>query len=100
MGGPSGGGNCGAMKAALLLFFAAASSASRPVLFGYDMVAYKSAATGVIGSPDYASELRTNVGGKGNPAKYANYTFYFSSEANKQAFDKDPWSFAPVYGGF
>ena len=28
------------------------------------------------------------------------YTFHFTSDANRAAFDADPWTFAPAWGGF
>ena len=33
-------------------------------------------------------------------AELNGYTFNFLTEANKQAFTQDPWSFAPAWGGF
>ena len=28
------------------------------------------------------------------------YTFLFSTQSNKEAFDSDPWAWAPAWGGF
>lgn len=61
---------------------------------GYDVVAYQTLAKGVPdvqGSPKFAAFLPTSTG---------NYTFWFANQANMQLFDKDPWKYAPKYGGF
>ena len=50
--------------------------------------------------PRQASVLTTNVGGAGNAKVPANYTFYFKDATNQAKFEKDPWSYAPRYGGF
>eukprot|EP01126_Amoeba_proteus_P026989 TRINITY_DN2672_c0_g2_i4.p1 TRINITY_DN2672_c0_g2~~TRINITY_DN2672_c0_g2_i4.p1 ORF type:complete len:160 (-),score=21.35 TRINITY_DN2672_c0_g2_i4:87-566(-) len=62
----------------------------RPVLAGRDVVAY------------HEKEI-WGAGEQGNKDHVYNFTgfqFWFSSEEHKRAFIKDPWRYAPAYGGF
>jgi len=54
---------------------------------GYDVVAYFTANEATPGSPQHS-------------AKHQGATFYFSSDANKQAFEANPSKYMPKYGGF
>jgi YHS domain-containing protein len=61
---------------------------SKGVIFkGYDAVAYFTQGKPVKGNPEINSS-------------YQGATYLFSSTANKAAFDKNPASYAPQYGGF
>lgn len=92
------------MARVLSLLATACAVAARPVLFGFDVVEYSKltpGAAGLTGDPSrFSSQLTTNIGGQGNPPHYVNYTFAFSSEDNRKAFEADPWRYAPKYGGF
>lgn len=62
-----------------------------PVMAGYDLVAYHSlepSEDGVPGNPNIS--YRHSNG----------YLYYFSTQANKQAFIDDPDQYLPKYGGF
>lgn len=54
---------------------------------GYDPVAYFNPGKAIKGKKEWA-------------AKYEGVTYYFSSQANKEAFLKNPKSFEPQYGGW
>jgi YHS domain-containing protein len=54
---------------------------------GYDPVAYFSQSEAVRGSGRYTAE-------------YQGVTYLFSSEANKNAFEKDPTRYLPAFGGY
>ena len=56
-------------------------------LGGYDVVAYHNANSAVRGTSALAS-------------KRNGQTFYFSSDENKQAFEKDAEAYLPQYGGY
>jgi YHS domain-containing protein len=57
------------------------------ILKGYDPVGYFTEHRAVKGDPKFSS-------------KYRGATYYFASDANKSAFEKDPAKYAPQYGGF
>lgn len=57
------------------------------VLHGYDPVAYFTDNAAVKGDPKYK-------------ATYQGGTFYFSSDAHRKLFKKDPAKYAPQYGGY
>ena len=85
----------------------AATSASTPVIYGYDVVAYQSlapTASGVRGSPQFAYNLTstdmTPAGAGGERMKDTDYEFHFSSAANLAKFKSDPWRYTPAWGGF
>ncbi|GAA6190258.1 YHS domain-containing (seleno)protein [Phaeobacter sp. NW0010-22] len=62
---------------------------------GYDVVAYRSLPQSAVGTAQQA-------GVKGNAAITADYngsTFAFSTEANRDAFEKNPAYYAPQYDG-
>ena len=54
---------------------------------GYDTVAYFTQSEAVRGSGRYTAE-------------YQGVTYLFSSEANKNTFEKDPAKYLPAYGGY
>jgi len=56
-------------------------------LSGYDPVAYHTKSKPTKGDAAFTS-------------KHAGATYYFSSEANKAAFDREPAKFVPLFGGF
>lgn len=65
-----------------------------PVLGGVDVVAYhglEETQTAVMGREQHAYRL---------PSSGYNYTFYFSTAANRDEFARDPWRYAPRLGGF
>lgn len=67
---------------------------TEPVLGGVDVVEFRfipPGSTPVFGSPDISSVLVTSKG---------SFTFYFSNEMNKMAFEMAPWDYAPAMGGF
>lgn len=82
-------------------FLAACAVASaKPVIDGYDVVAYfglMQPELGVKGSPEYNHTL-TSPDKDGSPR--FNHTFWFSSAANRDTFAADPWKYAPRFGGF
>ena len=63
------------------------ANASGVVLHGYDPVAYFTKNEAVKGSEQHK-------------ATYKGGSFYFTSEANKKLFKKDPAKYAPQYGGY
>eukprot|EP00466_Bigelowiella_natans_P014042 jgi/Bigna1/92036/estExt_fgenesh1_pg.C_1980001 len=75
----------------------------KPVLYGYDVVAYFSLDAndpGVLGSSLYQANL--TVGDLSNSSKKMDtteYTFFFANEKNKNAFEKEPWKFLGPPGG-
>ncbi|MCH9647030.1 MAG: YHS domain protein [Deltaproteobacteria bacterium] len=54
---------------------------------GYDLVAYFTTNTAMEGKP-------------GTTARYAGLTFRFSTEENRDLFQKDPKAYLPQYGGW
>jgi hypothetical protein len=73
-----------------------------PVLHGYDLVAYFSLGTwahAARGRPSLALERFYNWTDPRDNTTYS-YSFWFSSEANRQRFARDPWRYIPRYGGF
>lgn len=87
-----------------MLTFAAAQGA-KPVLYGFDVVAYQSlpaSANGTMGTAQYSFNLTTTdeSGTKGERMLPTNYTFHFASAANLAAFASDPWKYTPAWGGF
>ena len=75
-----------------------------PVLFGYDVVEYfnlEAGAPGVLGSDAFAANITgQDLSNSTEKMTDTEYTFYFKSAANQQAFLNDPWRYAPKYGGF
>jgi len=61
------------------------------VMGGVDFVDLASKKQGVDSPVFGDSSISTTLNG---------YTFHFLNSANKDAFNKDPWSFAPAWGGF
>jgi len=57
------------------------------MLLGYDPVAYLAEHKAVRGEPTLA-------------ATHQGRTYYFATEAHRQAFETMPWQFEPEYGGF
>jgi len=65
-----------------------------PVLGGIDMVnlyTQKPDTLPTMGKEEFATTLTTSM---------ADYIFYFESEENRDEFMKNPWKYAPAYGGF
>ena len=90
-----------AMPAAALALPAAPGP--KPVLDGFDMVSYFSlptAADGVQGSAEHSFTMESFDFTTTPPTSVGNYTFWFESEKNRAAFAKDPWLYAPRWGGF
>jgi len=54
---------------------------------GYDPVAYFAEGKAIKGDPQYKSS-------------YAGAIYYFDSNADKEAFDKEPSKYVPEYGGY
>jgi YHS domain-containing protein len=61
------------------------------VLGGVDFFDLASKKQGTDG-PVYGSSKFT--------ATLSGYTFYFLNAANRDAFNSDPWAYAPAWGGF
>lgn len=75
----------------------------RPVLLGYDMVEYfnlKEGDEGVIGNQKHVCHLATYDKSADVPQFIGVYEFWFVNEENMNKFSKDPWKFAPKWGGF
>ena len=90
------------MRAALLALLPACAAAGtvKPVIDGYDVVAYFGLVQpmdGIKGSAEFNYTL-TSPDADGSPR--FNHSFWFSSAANRDAFAADPWRYAPKYGGF
>lgn len=81
-----------------------AASALKPVLSGYDMVAYYKTTTAMLGTPEHTFRMTTDDcnTGTGNTTCVPRFTseFYFMSEQNRDEFAANPWTFAPRWGGF
>lgn len=80
---------------------------SDPVLYGYDVVSYfgddgrGQGGKAVKGSDEFRYHFVTQDCGIGNVCvDRFNSTFYFSSEENRDAFEANPWKYAPRWGGF
>ena len=74
--------------------------AAKPVIGGYDVVAFFSlepGARGVLGTPEFAHNF-TSPDADGSPR--FTHEFWFSSAANRDAFAADPWKYAPKNGGY
>jgi hypothetical protein len=72
-----------------------------PVMEGFDVVAYfglAASAAGVKGLPEYAFELTTSDYTTNTTT--GSWTFHFANARNLAAFSKDPWSYAPRWGGY
>ena len=80
-----------------------AAATTRPVLGGYDMVAYwqnpRAATTGV---PSFNHTLITQDCNDGTGHCRDRFTseFWFASAAHRDEFAADPWAYVPRYGGF
>ncbi len=73
-----------------------------PVLHGYDLVAYFSLGTwshGVRGKRSISLDNFYNWTDPRDNTTYS-YSFWFSNDANRQKFVRDPWKYIPKYGGF
>ena len=73
-----------------------------PVLHGYDLVAYFALGTwshAARGKPSLSLDRFYNWTDPRDNTTYS-YSFWFSSEANRQRFVRDPWRYMPRYGGF
>ena len=93
---------CAAVAAATLTTVSA-TAAAKPVLFGFDQVEYFSLPAshdGVMGSAEHAHTMESFDFTTTPPTSVGNYTFWFSTEANKAKFVADPWKYAPRWGGF
>ena len=91
-------------KMLLSLVVAGAVAGEKPVLGGYDMVAYfRDAQNATLGMPEFNYTLKTQDCGfdkTGSCKDRFSYDFWFASAAHRDAFAADPWAFAPKYGGF
>jgi len=83
---------------------AVGQAAAGPVLGGYDVVSYFTDGKAVLGDPMFSFNLTTddcNTGrGNGTCVPRFTSTFAFISAAHREAFQQDPWKFAPRWGGF
>ena len=89
--------------ALLVLAAGMAAAPSRPVLYGYDVVAYRSldaTVNGTRGVASHAHSMETFDFTAAPPKSLGNYTFWFATDANRATFEKDPWKYAPRWGGF
>jgi hypothetical protein len=71
-------------------------------LGGYDVVAYWSLphdAEGVLGSEEFAVNFTASDGLAGSDLRWQ-YKLLFSSAANRDAFEADPYRYLPQWGGF
>lgn len=60
-------------------------------------------ALGGVDFVDLATKAATavpSIGSSDFSATLSGYTFHFLNAANRDAFNADPWTFAPAYGGF
>ncbi len=73
-----------------------------PVLHGYDLVAYFALGTWSHAARGKASIRLNRFYNWTDPRDNTtySYSFWFSSELNKQRFARDPWRYLPRYGGF
>jgi len=70
------------------------SDPSLPVLGGIDLVSLytqKSGTLPVVGSPAHSTTIATS---------FADFTFFFHSEENRDEFQSNPFKYFPAYGGF
>lgn len=58
-----------------------------PAASGFDVVSYHRGEQPLRGSGDHV-------------AHYDGATYVFASEANKQAFEAEPWRYVPAFGGY
>ncbi len=68
-------------------FAGATAEAPNLAVSGYDVVSYQNAAAPSVGASRFA-------------AQYDGATYYFSSQANLDAFNAAPATYVPAYGGF
>lgn len=82
-------------------FGTAAVAGYKPVLQGYDMVAYFDEGSAAVGDPSH-NYTHTTYDYSSNPSGdvIGDYHFHFASEENAAKFKADPWKYAPKYGGF
>ena len=74
---------------------------------GAPQCCYSNKTATVMGGIDFV-DLASKKQGTDSPvfglesitAQLNGYTFQFLTDANKAAFEADPWSYAPAYGGF
>ena len=66
---------------------------SKPVLGGVDMVEFQA-------KPLDDTKDVPVFGSNATTSTLNGFTFHFKNDANKAAFDADPWRYAPVFGGF
>jgi len=73
----------------------------KPVLQGYDMVAYFDRGDAMRGNSNH-NYTHTTYDYSSNPDGdvIGDYHFHFVSEENAAKFKADPWKYAPKYGGF
>eukprot|EP00939_MAST-03C_sp_MAST-3C-sp1_P002402 g2402.t1 len=77
------------------------NTTTEPVLYGYDMVSYFTKGSAVKGVADNAYEFLTQDCGVNDICvDRFKSTFYFENQENLETFKKDPWKYAPKYGGF
>lgn len=82
-------------------FGSAAVAGYKPVLQGYDMVAYMDEGRAVRGDSIH-KYTHTTYDYSSNPSGdvIGDYHFHFASEENSAKFKAYPWKYAPKYGGF
>jgi hypothetical protein len=74
---------------------------SIPVLHGFDCVAYHSLGQwshGLKGRPTLAYPFHNWTDSR--DGTHYSYVFWFTSELNRDLFARDPWKYAPRFGGF
>jgi YHS domain-containing protein len=63
-----------------------------PVLSGVDFVDLQESKTEAVDVPEFGVAEFT--------AKLNGYSYWFKTADNKAKFEADPWTYAPVWGGF
>jgi hypothetical protein len=92
-----------AVVAAASLATTVSAQAPKPVLYGFDQVAYFSLpadSDGVLGSPEHTYTMESFDFTTTPPSSVGNYTFHFANETNRATFAADPWKYVPRWGGF
>lgn len=79
----------------------AAPLVAKPAFAGCGAIqAVQGAAIGGVDPTGYFQQARVVIGTDAHRLMWHNAIWHFASRANMQAFESDPWAFAPQYGGF
>lgn len=88
------------LLAVVFLLFVGLGVSSVTTAFADDSAEVATAGAGGYDPVSYFTESKPVRGNGKYTAEYEGVTYLFSSEANRNAFDKDPAKYLPAYGGY